>query len=140
MRGQATAFACLVAHQACPVRSARSAAPEKQRRLRRWLLGASAAAVLIPAIAELSEALAVQEAPPLSPLTSAPPFCGLRSNAYQIFHAVMNAGYSVRKKARTRQTGRRISLRAELIPWRDSTPPVRPCSIYISWALRSRRV
>ena len=61
MRGQAAAFAVLVAHQACPIRSVRADVDQ----LRRLLLAASLVAVALPATAELAEVLRLGAISPL---------------------------------------------------------------------------
>ena len=110
MRGQAAAFAMLVAHQACPIRSVRADVDQ----LRRLLLAASLVAVALPATAELAEVLRFGAISPLhlpyiSPISplhlqvlrfgvaagaggggaaaplAAAPFCGPRSDAYEVF-------------------------------------------------------
>jgi hypothetical protein len=68
--------------------------------LRRLLLTASLVAVAVPAIGELAEVLRFGAAAgagggaAAAPLTAAP-FCGPRSHAYEIFHGVLNACYSL---------------------------------------------
>ena len=61
--------------------------------LRRLLLMASLVAVAVPAVGELAEVLRFGAAA-AAPLAAAP-FCGPRSHAYEIFHGVLNACYSL---------------------------------------------
>ena len=68
--------------------------------LRRLLLMASLVAVAVPAVGELAEVLRFGAAAgagggaAAAPLAAAP-FCGPRSHAYEIFHGVLNACYSL---------------------------------------------
>ena len=68
--------------------------------LRRLLLAASLVAVAVPAVGELAEVLrfgataGAGGGAAAAPLAAAP-FCGPRSHAYEIFHGVLNACYSL---------------------------------------------